>query len=224
MYFCLKLQSASSWGCELKYRLRSKPRNVHRSASSWGCELKYLAAIMRWYFCVVSLFVRLWVEILRHWPCDGITGSASSWGCELKFYETLKENGILPCQPLREAVSWNNLVVIGIKKSMRSASSWGCELKLSCMNERAVCSRQPLREAVSWNSTAINIHPPFLCQPLREAVSWNASIWAFCASVAVSLFVRLWVEIEEPDSTDPAKYSQPLREAVSWNSFVTSNI
>ena len=55
--------SASSWGCELKYRYNPNIHPADPSASSWGCELKYVRAggELRWKF--VSLFVRLWVEI-----------------------------------------------------------------------------------------------------------------------------------------------------------------
>ena len=78
-------------------------------------------------------------------------------------------------------------------------------------------------------------------QPLREAVSWNDREQALADIDAVSLFVRLWVEIKDEDNQQyyqcvslfvrlwvemllqsyflDGKKRQPLREAVSWNSF-----
>ena len=122
--------SASSWGCELKLQHRmpcfgngGQPLreavswNTHRMNSYWEGEF-------------VSLFVRLWVEITTQLHKILTMPSASSWGCELKYICTSKSNYIY-CQPLREAVSWNNM---GFN-----------DLKLS--------SRQPLREAVSWNTS-----------------------------------------------------------------------
>ena len=56
---------------------------------------------------------------------------------------------------------------------------------------------QPLREAVSWNG-----YFPGSCfhtcrQPLREAVSWNILAVLICECHFVSLFVRLWVEMNK---------------------------
>ena len=56
---------------------------------------------------IVSLLVRLWVEINILVLCTDWISSASSWGCELK--------------------SWKNHADEGTGR--RSASSWGCELK-----------------------------------------------------------------------------------------------
>ena len=121
-------RSASSWGCELKWFMGRIPQFGSRSASSWGCELKYyenytgsiagavslfvrlwveILRQMWWsWTMIVSLFVRLWVEIILLLPRIFYPRSASSWGCELK----------LNCS-------------CGIFFSLRSASSWGCELK-----------------------------------------------------------------------------------------------
>ena len=99
-------QSASSWGCELKYHFHKTLRLPRTSASSWGCELKYEWIGRPCTFCYVSLFVRLWVEINRGRKGIIITMSASSWGCELKYYS----HQVFLCVIL-------------------SASSWGCELK-----------------------------------------------------------------------------------------------
>ena len=55
--------SASSWGCELKYYYFVQKFSQNRSASSWGCELKYIINNAQIAAYIVSLFVRLWVEI-----------------------------------------------------------------------------------------------------------------------------------------------------------------
>ena len=59
--------------------------------------------------------------------------SASSWGCELKFASAHVLSDFLLRQPLREAVSWNVLIVFAIFYALR----------------------QPLREAVSWNTEIV---------------------------------------------------------------------
>ena len=193
----LKSPSASSWGCELKYASPDRyylsscqplreavswntpsslalSRRV-RSASSWGCELKYKLSFSPERPQCVSLFVRLWVEILMQ--------SINSFWSER--------------QPLREAVSWN------IAHTSTSESSGIVSLFVRLWveilsGERGGCfSRsQPLREAVSWNICSSPVSRFFIRQPLREAVSWNAvSVQANCFALIVSLFVRLWVEI-----------------------------
>ena len=102
---------------------------------------------------LVSLFVRLWVEISFVSHTAHIASSASSWGCELK-YRYLKDRGALRRQPLREAVSWNNIYI-----------STGADR-----------NSQPLREAVSWNiNQVLMLRDQDNSQPLREAVSWNIS-------------------------------------------------
>ena len=124
-------------------------RNIQ--ASLWGCELKCLIPFCYKPVKIVSLLVRLWVEMVRFpvWqaaptcqpPCEAVSWntlhafvknwrqqSASLWGCELKYIEALTR-----------------------KSKAGSASLWGCELKWS--NEfRWFCfDRQPPCEAVSWN-------------------------------------------------------------------------
>ena len=142
----------------------------------------------------VSLFVRLWVEIFRN--RNKYSGRNS--------------------QPLREAVSWNdvniktakdNLVSLFVRlwvemiykkyktKQEKSASSWGCELKFRNGHWHAMDHRQPLREAVSWNNglsaTGVN-----------QVVSLFVRLWVEMQQInmhshwpLVSLFVRLWVEM-----------------------------
>ena len=210
--------SASSWGCELKYYILKGEQGWTRSASSWGCELKSFADPV--FFCQihVSLFVRLWVEILSYLLLLQNTWSASSWGCELKCAQFRGNKGNC-CQPLREAVSWNARISCCMNFSdpcqpLREAVSWNA----SAMIMVCIASCQPLREAVSWNSSENMSVSDASRQPFREAVSWNINIT--CVSICnfesasswgcelkyikpviqpklidVSLFVRLWVEM-----------------------------
>ena len=121
--------SASSWGCELKYlELYYQPqafrRQPLREAVSWNVTIRCsynnvvcqpLREAVSWnvlialntVLAVVSLFVRLWVEMSDNWRLRKMTNR----------------------QPLREAVSWNNFSLHNGWLSILSASSWGCELK-----------------------------------------------------------------------------------------------
>ena len=148
---------------------------------------------------IVSLFVRLWVEIVTPFPSN-IPESrqplreAVSWNC--RFCVALS---VFPGQPLREAVSWNlrspgsasgvngqplrEAVSWNVAKAAygmaetASASSWGCELKYRYLWYKPTWGSQPLREAVSWNSVYGFWEWYPSGQPLREAVSWNLPIW-----------------------------------------------
>ena len=78
-------QSASLWGCELKYwKVKIVLRRI-QSASLWGCELK-------WYDRKPNFIDNL---------------SASLWGCELKLRIVFYTLHMLSGQPPCEAVSWN---------------------------------------------------------------------------------------------------------------------
>ena len=213
-----KKLSASSWGCELKYfhisidygescqplreavswniiLVRTRFCQLP-SASSWGCELKYMFVKHRMDMFLVSLFVRLWVEMRIFSLRSHMSQSASSWGCELK-YNRAGRRWLTRGQPLREAVSWNAWKIFQ-------------EIKLFC---------QPLREAVSWN--LINLHScamPHVSLFVRLWVEMLLRLY-FRRSVLVSLFVRLWVEIRPGLLLWFHSNSQPLREAVSWNNI-----
>ena len=120
--------SASSWGCELKYWLKGTSSVIAPSASSWGCELKYLYQRKYWHVHAVSLFVRLWVE-MKHLAQKMARKSqplreAVSWNMTGDYMVAVQEG-----QPLREAVSWNSLCQRNLTEKVGSASSWGCELK-----------------------------------------------------------------------------------------------
>ena len=165
---------------------------------------------------LVSLFVRLWVEMPLHQHFSGKLWSASSWGCELKYYFSDVQR-TYTCQPLREAVSWNRnnsvlrkqirvslfvrlWVEIYLQTNMSlntlSASSWGCELKYSI----PLFQKEKRKSASSWG-----------CE-----LKWELSHGSHYRS-HVSLFVRLWVEMSNCISPGRCYHRQPLREAVSWN-------
>ena len=120
-------RSASLWGCELKLVGQLQEIIVGRQppceAVSWNdlrrceyhfrvvsllvrlwVEIKYTA--QHKHMISVSLLVRLWVEIFRVFSMVLLIPSASLWGCELKYSE------------FPRWFSW-----------FRSASLWGCELK-----------------------------------------------------------------------------------------------
>ena len=133
--FCAAVQcrgywpSASSWGCELKCSVFAAdvccPGQPLREAVSWNMIERFvsmsaccqpLREAVSWNdhvrqgwseLCSVSLFVRLWVEMIPEFAINPIATSASSWGCELKWpLQCSLQNSRLR-QPLREAVSWN---------------------------------------------------------------------------------------------------------------------
>ena len=189
--------SASLWGCELKWIF---PATFRRGSSqppceavSWNVEDSVIdisggcqppCEAVSWNFAVavesvsmiVSLLVRLWVEIFFLYSSQFAHGSASLWGCELKWaingqichgWRSASLWGCelkcrpfplipapFPCQPPCEAVSWNNTTEYSWMWSLWSASLWGCELKL------------------------------------------HSSVWYLPRQV-VSLLVRLWVEIAQ---------------------------
>ena len=62
----MKRMSASLWGCELKCSIYFVLTYYHSSASLWGCELKCSPKCKNAIRELVSLLVRLWVEIYHH--------------------------------------------------------------------------------------------------------------------------------------------------------------
>ncbi len=83
--FCILFWSASIWGCELKYDSSFAEFKEELSASIWGCELKFHSNLAFLRAIHVSLYMRLWVEII------------------LFRLLHLRHSR----QPLYEAVSWN---------------------------------------------------------------------------------------------------------------------
>ena len=141
----------------------------------------------------VSLFVRLWVEMLSVSSVMFSVLSASSWGCELKCNPSTHTNSLYG-QPLREAVSWNvselsvmpqSLVSLFVRlwvemlPKMRAYKPDSVSLFVRLWVEIIshyrffIRCRQPLREAVSWNKRRKGEYHHEESQPLREAVSWN---------------------------------------------------
>ena len=127
--------------------------------------------------------------------------SASLWGCELKFC-WYSASMTVNCQPPCEAVSWNEQLTI--QKDIR----WS----------------QPPCEAVSWNMRQLPTVLYKNCQPPCEAVSWNAVSTQSQFTHAVSLLVRLWVEISSVPSIHGTTVRQPPCEAVSWNNDSETNV
>ena len=167
---------------------------------------------------VVSLLVRLWVEMILSSCVCFVLESASSWGCELKFVPDDLLFRVPRRQPPREAVSWNDDNA-GLPEEKK---------------------RQPPREAVSWNVDCAD------AATITELVSLLVRLWVEMwfrllktQSRYVSLLVRLWVEMSKTCSRQighkasasswgcELKFSvdrqllrrlrQPPREAVSWN-------
>ena len=170
------------------------------SASLWGCELKYILIHFNFPRLLVSLLVRLWVEI-----CDGfyaVNTSLVSLLVRLWVEITLNipQASYSNSQPPCEAVSWNVMLANPKLNELQSASLWGCELKYKIWKVNPPCCfSQPPCEAVSWNNLPIRL---FHFLP-------------------VSLLVRLWVEIKTAEVAVSAVVGQPPCEAVSWNTTVT---
>ena len=181
-------------------------------AVSWNFLILRITSCM-----IVSLLVRLWVEIdtpsiifspgfpsASLWGCELkfqinlenilCQMSASLWGCELKFLsgsKTLTGWRQPPC----EAVSWNLLLLFQVPDFLQSASLWGCELKYIVASSRLLSWCQPPCEAVSWNWRRNRTMEEKSGQPPCEAVSWNTIITIFSFHI----------------------FGQPPCEAVSWN-------
>ena len=148
-YFCLKLLSSSSWGCELKYCTATKKDQAlshpPREDVSWN---EKDADSTPW--DDVILLVRMWVEISIPTRICQSGSSSSSWGCELKY--------------VRERT---------VRQPWQSSSSWGCELKYAIPHILRKSDSHPPREDVSWNVTSIFASSNCVCHPPREDVSWN---------------------------------------------------
>ena len=173
---------------------------------------------------MVSLFVRLWVEILGRLYMSLELGSASSWGCELKYESQHWRRKSHCCQPLREAVSWNTL-------KSRTIEQIAVSLFVRLWVEMTITFSDGDSENVS------------LFVRLWVEISADEDLTKM---LAVSLFVRLWVEIlvDVDDIQRQMKLAsswgcelkwenvchvicgcgQPLREAVSWNNGVQQAI
>ncbi len=183
------LREAVSWNKCILIKFNLTDSQPLREAVSWN-----IGKLSHVFLPIVSLFVRLWVEILKYHNQSHHGRSASSWGCELKY-------------PDRTHWNRNGIVSLFVRLWVEM---------LARPKAFSTQFRQPLREAVSWNTKAWTLF-------LKQRVSLFVRLWVEMYQRAVgyeyeevSLFVRLWVEIDD-SSSDLAKKSQPLREAVSWN-------
>ena len=146
-------------------------RQPLREAVSWNRLIHLCKNIIR-----VSLFVRLWVEIIQRLILLDCKQSASSWGCELKYF-ILFHNALLSMVSLFVRL-WVEITILSSSFiTYSSASSWGCELKYA-MNNGMLTG---FKSASSWGC---------------ELKSSDAD--PFYADTTVSLFVRLWVEMKIP--------------------------
>ena len=199
MYFCLKLLSASSWGCELKWcwlylQHVQEICQPLREAVSWNWNSQWSSSRNN----TVSLFVRLWVEI--------------SGAC-LKCCKILVSLFVRLWVEIKIDVIPFSFVQVSLFVRL-----W---VEISHLaNTSMTRHRQPLREAVSWNTYPYNYVVLSNGQPLREAVSWNDEFQSESNHYCVSLFVRLWVEMLVILRQLSTMVSQPLREAVSWNTLI----
>ena len=136
---------AVSWNVIASFLTASKEGQPPCEAVSW-MKSRFRAVCT----AMVSLLVRLWVEIASPWLLSLLWTSASLWGCELKC---LIQDASLSVsrQPPCEAVSWNAsrgrlkyptfvsllvrlwvemlMYLLSFSHTLMSASLWGCELK-----------------------------------------------------------------------------------------------
>ena len=190
MYFCLKLPSASSWGCELKLPMPGM-----------------------WFFrASVSLFVRLWVEMKM-----GFSFFQHSFGQPLR--EAVSWNGLLKSLEMSRKVSLFVRLWVEIHRSCRNSNPGSCQPLREAVSWNmtgdymvAVQEGQPLREAVSWNSLCQRN----LTEKVGSASSWGCELKYYSLIITgkcftVSLFVRLWVEMYDRGWNDALEKS-----ASSW--------
>ena len=152
------------------------------------------------FLALVSLLVRLWVEI-SGFP-SGLKGgvrSASLWGCELKCSKKYLSIHILR-QPPCEAVSWNIAIV-----SIFSIDTVSLLVRLW----------------VEINNLIKQLVPSLVSLLVRLWVEIAIPALS-CSARNVSLLVRLWVEISYFYLIILRKLGQPPCEAVSWNNFYIS--
>ena len=101
------------------------------------------------------------------------------------------------CQPLREAVSWNNNI--------------DAEWKLEQVSLFVRLWVEIYKKETKRTESGVSLFVRLWVEILRCAHCGH--------SFSVSLFVRLWVEMYFRNLCSSLKHSQPLREAVSWNTL-----
>ena len=208
------LREAVSWNNPPGQPLRKAScRQPLREAVSWNILCKAEGE----FHALVSLFVRLWVEICPASWYLFWSLSASSWGCELKFHFPKVYDSSQNRQPLREAVSWN--INISFFSHYDTVS-----LFVRLWVEISFGLYATLNTTVSlfvrlWVEISVSFPRSFACSVSLFVRLWveMLSLHPAPARASVSLFVRLWVEIGLCQGFRLLVYSQPLREAVSWN-------
>ena len=188
---------------------------------------------------IVSLLVRLWVEISRkrnHWRT---ALSASLWGCELKWIiQNTKETGervsllvrlwveisfpsypgvIESSQPPCEAVSWNSYASGGMRAYDVSllVRLW-VEITDYSRNNPLYLVSLLVRLWVEISRSENNCVNDFVSLLVRLWVEIS-TISVTVLNVCVSLLVRLWVEIHLMHIQHNTMHRQPPCEGVSWN-------
>ena len=166
---------------------------------------------------VVSLFVRLWVEISFLLCVHRFLSSASSWGCELKSVSVRLYKRKPAGQPLREAVSWNvspvyvfsvepvSLFVrlwveITLDSKYRLKNTVSLFVRLWVEMQINVTEYMIISSASSWGCELKWLLRYLSLSYFPSASSWGCELKFFlhhpaCRNYSVSLFVRLWVEI-----------------------------
>ena len=189
-------KSASSWGCELKFPLSTSIAGLGVVSLFVRLWVEISKCFIELLNLVVSLFVRLWVEIWDSIPSSCYLTSASSWGCELKYWFLLSRVRVLNVSLFVRLWVEITTLMRFLKRDIVSlfVRLWVEILKVLSM--WIMRRRQPLREAVSWNRiwTKVQLHLGRVSLFVRLWVEMTRKLWDLPRSI-VSLFVRLWVEI-----------------------------
>ena len=195
-YFCLKLLSSSSWGCELKFSQILQKFLLFSSSSSWGCELKYQHGFSRTGKSYVILLVRMWVEMLLlsalylrlccHPPREDV-----SWNANYDSYYDYQRAVILLVRMWVEMVRISrSRGLIGVILLVRMWVEIS-NVRFSWLSPKG----HPPREDVSWNTaTFYNKHITDVILLVRMWVEMSLIMSLFFMKMVI-LLVRMWVEI-----------------------------
>ena len=194
-WFCLKLLSSSSWGCELKYPIQilhldyfrhplhedvswntirihgTSGRNV--SSSSWGCELK----------CEIDDMKEIDDQ------------SSSSWGCELKYSVRKQDRHLQNVILFMRMWVEISLPLQALRGSM-SSSSWGCELKWQHSPKQWLAQSS----SSSWGCELKSCNSRLCNRSNQSSSSWGCELkyrgeYCIIKVCNVILFMRMWVEM-----------------------------
>ena len=161
-----------------------------QSLSLWECGLKSEgAAYLRMSF-KVTLFVRVWIEIIHHWQ------KWNEWFVTL-FVRVWIEIGYVQGETTKPPVTLFVRVWIEINKTVvdylwryKSLSLWECGLKSTYENMDSVFICHSLCESVDWNCPLSVICPLPSRHSLCESVDWNHTFPHFYINITPSL--SLW--------------------------------